>query len=62
MEYSSEVKEMCPLTQGTNHGPSPFLRKVGWTQAKEIKEYPWIDSRRWLVRPSSGSMQADLEY
>ena len=38
MQYSHEVKEMCCVKKGCNHGPAPIPQEGQWTQSKEIKD------------------------
>ncbi len=60
MEYSSEVKEMCPLTQGCNHGPSPIPQEGGWTQAKEIKDISGLTHGVGGCAPHQGACKLTL--
>ena len=38
MEYSVEVKNMCPVASNGNHGPAPIPEEGQWVRAKEIKD------------------------
>ncbi len=60
MEYSSEVKEMCPLAQGTNHGPSPIPQEGGWTQAREIKDIRGLTHGVGWCAPHQGACKLTL--
>lgn len=60
MEYSSEVKEMCPLTQGCNHGPSPIPQEGGWTQTKEIKDISGLTHGVGGCAPHQGACKLTL--
>ena len=37
MIYSHEVKTMCPVAIGVNHGPAPIPEEAKWVKAKEVK-------------------------
>ena len=36
MIYSTEVKNMCVVAKGPNHGPAPIPEEGKWVYAKEI--------------------------
>jgi len=38
MIYSTEIRNMCPVTQGVHHGAAPIPEEAKWVQAKEIKD------------------------
>ena len=38
MIYSSEVKNMCVVAKGPNHGPAPIPEEGKWVYAKEIAD------------------------
>ena len=38
MIYSHEVKTMCPVAIGANHGPAPIPEEAKWVKAKEVKD------------------------
>ena len=38
MIYSTEVKNMCVVAKGPNHGPAPIPEEGKWVYAKEIKD------------------------
>ena len=38
MIYSTEVKNMCPITQEVHHGAAPIPEEAKWVQAKEVKD------------------------
>ena len=60
MEYSSEVKGMCSLIQGTNHGPSPIPQEGRWTQAKEIKDICGLTHGVGWCAPQQGACKLTL--
>ena len=38
MEYTNEVKNMCKVSCGANHGCAPIPSEGKWVYSKEIKE------------------------
>ena len=38
MTYSTEVKNMCPVTQGVHHGAAPIPEEAKWVQAKKVED------------------------
>lgn len=38
MTYTSEVENMCPVTQGVHHGAAPIPEEGKWIAAKEVKD------------------------
>ena len=38
MIYSTEVKNMCPVTQGVHHGAAPIPEEAKWVQAKKVED------------------------
>jgi NifU-like protein involved in Fe-S cluster formation len=60
MEYSSEVKEMCLVAQGCNHGPSPIPQEGGWTQAREIKDISGLTHGVGGCAPHQGACKLTL--
>ena len=38
MIYSTEVKNMCVVAKGPNHGPAPIPEEGKWVYAKEITD------------------------
>ncbi|MBC8209305.1 MAG: hypothetical protein H8E79_09100 [Desulfobulbaceae bacterium] len=60
MQYSSEVQEMCPVAQGTNHGPSPIPQEGGWTQAREVKDISGLTHGVGWCAPHQGACKLTL--
>lgn len=60
MEYSSEIKEMCRVTLGTNHGPSPIPQEGAWTQAREIKDINGLTHGVGWCAPQQGACKLTL--
>ena len=38
MIYSTEVKNMCPVTQGARHGAAPIPEEAKWVKAKKVED------------------------
>ena len=38
MIYSTEVKNMCPVTQGVHHGAAPIPEEAKWVKAKKVED------------------------
>lgn len=60
MHYSSEVKEMCRVAQGTNHGPAPIPQEGGWTQAKEVTDISGLTHGVGWCAPHQGGCKLTL--
>ena len=55
MLYSSEVKEMCRVAQGTNHGPAPIPQEGTWTQAREVSDINGLTHGVGWCAPQQGA-------
>ncbi len=60
MYYTSEVMEMCPIAQGTNHGPSPIPQEGQWTKAKEITDISGLTHGVGWCAPQQGACKLTL--
>ncbi|MGL1931997.1 MAG: hypothetical protein OCC45_09570 [Desulfotalea sp.] len=60
MHYSSEVKEMCRVAQGANHGPSPIPQEGGWTQVKEVTDISGLTHGVGWCAPHQGGCKLTL--
>lgn len=60
MQYSSEVKEMCRVAQGTNHGPAPIPQEGSWTQAREIGDISGLTHGVGWCAPQQGACKLTL--
>lgn len=60
MHYTSEVMEMCPIAQGTNHGPSPIPQEGQWTKAKEITDISGLTHGVGWCAPQQGACKLTL--
>ena len=60
MQYSSEVKEMCRVAQGTNHGPAPIPQEGAWTQAREVSDINGLTHGVGWCAPQQGACKLTL--
>ena len=60
MNYSEEVKHMCPLAKGVNHGPAPIPQEGKWTQVKEIKDISGFTHGVGWCAPQQGACKLTL--
>ena len=60
MNYSQEVKEMCFVRQGCNHGPAPIPEEGKWVQAKEIKDISGLTHGVGWCAPQQGACKLTL--
>jgi NifU-like protein involved in Fe-S cluster formation len=60
MQYSSEIKEMCHVALGTNHGPSPIPQEGGWTQAREVSDINGLTHGVGWCAPQQGACKLTL--
>jgi NifU-like protein involved in Fe-S cluster formation len=60
MQYSSEIKEMCRVTLGTNHGPAPIPQEGGWTQVREVTDINGLTHGVGWCAPQQGACKLTL--
>ncbi|MGN0782640.1 MAG: iron-sulfur cluster assembly scaffold protein [Christensenellales bacterium] len=60
MQYSHEVKEMCCVKKGCNHGPAPIPQEGKWTQAKEISDISGLTHGVGRCAPQQGACKLTL--
>jgi len=60
MQYTAEVDEMCPITRGTNHGPSPIPQEGQWTQVKGVKDISGLTHGVGWCAPQQGACKLTL--
>ena len=60
MMYSAEVKEMCTLAKGPNHGSAPIPQEGKWVQSKEVKDISGLTHGIGLCAPQQGSCKLTL--
>ncbi|QZE14465.1 hypothetical protein K4L44_00940 [Halosquirtibacter laminarini] len=60
MDYTSEIKNMCVVAQGPNHGPSPIPQQGLWTKAKEIVDISGLTHGVGWCAPQQGACKLTL--
>ena len=60
MEYSQEVKNMCPVAKGAYHGPAPIPEEGKWVQAKEIADISGLTHGVGWCAPQQGACKLTL--
>ena len=60
MLYSTEVKNMCPVTKGAYHGPAPIPEEGEWVQVKEIKDVSGLTHGVGWCAPQQGACKLTL--
>ena len=57
---SPEVREMCTVAKGPNHGPAPIPEEGKWVQAKEIKDISAYTHGVGWCAPQQGACKLSL--
>ncbi len=60
MIYSTEVKNMCPVTQGVHHGAAPIPEEAKWVQAKKIEDISGYTHGIGWCAPQQGACKLSL--
>lgn len=60
MNYTEEVKNMCHVNNGANHGPSPIPEEGKWVSAKEIKDISGLTHGIGWCAPQQGACKMTL--
>ena len=60
MQYSTEVKEMCTVNKGPNHGPAPIPEEAKWVQAKQISDISGLTHGIGWCAPQQGACKLTL--
>ena len=60
MIYSHEVKTMCPVAIGANHGPAPIPEEAKWVKAKEVKDISGLTHGIGWCAPQQGACKLTL--
>ena len=60
MIYSTEVKNMCPVTQGVHHGAAPIPEEAKWVQAKKIEDISGYTHGIGWCAPQQGTCKLSL--
>ncbi len=60
MIYSEELKNMCTVAKGVNHGPAPIPEEGKWVKAKEIKDISGLTHGIGWCAPQQGACKLTL--
>ena len=60
MIYSTEIKNMCPVTQGVHHGAAPIPEEAKWVQAKKIEDISGYTHGVGWCAPQQGACKLSL--
>ncbi len=60
MIYSTEIRNMCPVTQGVHHGAAPIPEEAKWVQAKEVKDISGYTHGIGWCAPQQGCCKLSL--
>ena len=60
MNYTHEVKNMCCVAKGPNHGPAPIPQEGKWVQAKEVKDISGLTHGVGWCAPQQGACKLTL--
>lgn len=60
MIYSHEVKMMCPVAQGANHGAAPIPEEAKWVKAKQVSDISGFTHGVGRCAPQQGACKLTL--
>lgn len=60
MNYTAELKKMCGVSKGCNHGASPIPVEGSWVKAKEIKDISGLSHGVGGCAPHQGACKLTL--
>lgn len=60
MIYSTEVKNMCPVTQGVHHGAAPIPEEAKWVKAKKVEDISGYTHGIGWCAPQQGCCKLSL--
>lgn len=60
MIYSREVKMMCPVAQGVNHGAAPIPEEAKWVKPKEVTDISGFTHGIGWCAPQQGTCKLTL--
>ena len=60
MECTEEIKHMCRVTKGADHGPAPIPQEGQWTRAKEVKDISGLTHGIGWCAPQQGACKLTL--
>lgn len=60
MEYSEQIKGMCCVAKGPNHGPAPIPEEGKWIKVKEVKDISGLSHGIGWCAPQQGACKLTL--
>ncbi len=60
MNYTAELKQMCSISKGCNHGAAPIPVEGGWVKAKEISNVSGLSHGVGGCAPQQGAAKLTL--
>ncbi len=60
MEYTKEIKMMCPVTNGAHHGCAPIPQEGKWTYSKRIEDINGLTHGIGWCAPQQGACKLTL--
>ena len=60
IEYSAQVKNMCPITKGPHHGPAPIPEEGEWVKAYKIEDISGYTHGVGWCAPEQGACKLSL--
>jgi len=60
MEYTTEIKHMCKVAKGPNHGPAPIPEEGKWVQATKIEDISGLTHGVGWCAPQQGACKLTL--
>jgi len=60
MECTEEIKHMCRVTKGADHGPAPIPQEGQWTRAKEVRDISGLTHGIGWCAPQQGACKLTL--
>ncbi len=60
MTYTHEVEQMCPVAQGTNHGPAPIPEEGRWVKAYNVQDISGLTHGVGWCAPQQGACKLTL--
>jgi len=60
MIYSAEVRNMCPVAQGVQHGAAPIPEEAKWVKAREVKDISGYTHGVGWCAPQQGACKLSL--
>ncbi|MFA6676444.1 MAG: hypothetical protein WCS34_02495 [Bacteroidales bacterium] len=60
MLYTQDVKDMCPIRKGTDHGPAPIPEEGKWIQSRQISDISGLTHGVGWCAPQQGACKLTL--